>query len=47
MKKLLVLALTLSTVFLMSACGSDDDVIKFGVIGPLTGDYSLAKTILR
>ncbi len=40
MKKLLVLALTLSTVFLLSACGSDDDVIKFGVIGPLTGDYS-------
>ena len=41
MRKLLVLALTLSTVFLMSACGSDDGVIKFGVIGPLTGDYSL------
>jgi branched-chain amino acid transport system substrate-binding protein len=41
MKKLLVLALTLSTVFLMSACGSDDGTIKFGVIGPLTGDYSL------
>ena len=41
MKKLLVLALTLSTVFLMSACGSDEGVVKFGVIGPLTGDYSL------
>ena len=41
MRKLLVLALTLSTVFLMSACGSDEGVIKFGVIGPLTGDYSL------
>lgn len=41
MKKLLVLALTLSTVFLLSACGSDDGAIKFGVIGPLTGDYSL------
>ena len=41
MRKLLVLALTLSTVFLLSACGSDDGAIKFGVIGPLTGDYSL------
>ena len=41
MKKLLVLALTLSTVFLLSACGSEDGAIKFGVIGPLTGDYSL------
>ena len=41
MKKLLVLALTLSTVFLLSACGSEDGAIKFGVIGPLTGDYSM------
>jgi branched-chain amino acid transport system substrate-binding protein len=41
MRKLLVLALTLSTVLLLSACGSDNEAIKFGVIGPLTGDYSL------
>ncbi len=41
MKKLLVLALTLSTVFLLSACGSSVDSVKLGVIGPLTGDYSM------
>ena len=41
MKKLLVLALTLSTVFLLSACGSSEDTVKLGVIGPLTGDYSM------
>ena len=41
MKKLLVLALTLSTVFLLSACGSSTDSVKLGVIGPLTGDYSM------
>ncbi len=41
MRKLLVLALTLSTVFLLSACGSSTDSVKLGVIGPLTGDYSM------
>lgn len=41
MKKLLVLGLTLSTVFLLSACGSSDDSVKLGVIGPLTGPYSM------
>jgi len=44
MKKVLLLALTVSTAFLLSACGSDDGVVKFGVIGPLTGDYSLYGT---
>lgn len=42
MKKLLLVALTLSFAFSLSACGSDDEVtVKLGVIGPLTGDYSL------
>ena len=41
MKKLLALVTTLAFALALSACGGGDDTIKFGVIGPLTGDYSL------
>ena len=41
MRKILVLALTISTAFLLSACDSGVDTVKLGVIGPLTGDYSM------
>ncbi|MBU1020202.1 MAG: ABC transporter substrate-binding protein [Firmicutes bacterium] len=40
MKKLLTLVLTLSFVLLLGACDTNDN-IKLGVIGPLTGDYSM------
>jgi len=39
MKKLALLVSTLVFVFALSACGGSD-AIKFGVIGPLTGEYS-------
>lgn len=41
MKKFVTLILTVSLALLLSACGSGNDTIKLGVIGPLTGDYSL------
>ena len=41
MKKLLGAIVLFVFVFTLSACGTDEDSIKFGVIGPLTGDYSL------
>jgi branched-chain amino acid transport system substrate-binding protein len=40
MKKVFALVSTLVLALLLSACGSGDDTVKFGVIGPLTGDYS-------
>ena len=40
MKKFITLVSVLALVLVLSACGSNDTV-KFGVIGPLTGDYSL------
>jgi len=39
MKKLALLVSTFVFVFALSACGGSD-AIKFGVIGPLTGEYS-------
>ncbi len=41
MKKLLLATLTLSFALLLSACGGGDDTVRLGVIGPLTGDYSM------
>lgn len=41
MKKIFVLFLSVSLMVLLSACSGGSDAIKFGVIGPLTGDYSL------
>jgi branched-chain amino acid transport system substrate-binding protein len=40
MKKLLAGLLVLALAVTLSACGSSDSV-KFGVIGPLTGEYSM------
>ena len=39
MKKLALLVSTFVFVFALSACGGSNTV-KFGVIGPLTGEYS-------
>ena len=39
MKKLILFVSTLTLVFALSACGGSNTV-KFGVIGPLTGEYS-------
>ena len=47
MKKLLALVTTLALALTLSACGGGDDTIKFGVIGPLTGDYSLYGTAVE
>lgn len=41
MKKLFALVSTLVFALLLSACNTAEDTVKFGVIGPLTGDYSL------
>ncbi|MCF7926701.1 MAG: ABC transporter substrate-binding protein [Candidatus Izimaplasma sp.] len=41
MKKLLLLITTLTFGLLLSACGGESNTVKFGVIGPLTGDYSV------
>lgn len=41
MKKILAIVSTLVLAVLLSACGTSDDTVKFGVIGPLTGDYSM------
>lgn len=41
MKKVFTLLLALLLGFSLSACGAKDDSIKFGVIGPTTGDYSM------
>ena len=40
MRKLLLVLSTLTLVLVLSACGGNDN-IKYGVIGPLTGEYSL------
>jgi len=47
MKKILVLVLSVSLVLLLSACSGGSDTIKIGVIGPLTGDYSLYGIAVR
>lgn len=47
MKKLLALVATLVFVLTLSACGSGDDTIKFGVIGPLTTGYSIYGEAVR
>ena len=39
MKKIILFVSTLTLIFVLSACGGSDSV-KFGVIGPLTGEYS-------
>lgn len=41
MKKILLVALTLSFAFVLSACNGTKNTVRLGVIGPLTGDYSL------
>ncbi len=41
MKKLLSVIAMIVLVFTLSSCGAKNDTVKFGVIGPLTGDYSL------
>ncbi len=41
MKKLALLFLVLSFGLTLGACNAADDTVKFGVIGPLTGDYSM------
>lgn len=41
MKKVGVLLASLVLVLSLSACGGADDTVRLGVIGPLTGDYSL------
>lgn len=46
MKKLLAVLLVLSAVFALSAC-SGSDTVKFGVIGPLTGDYAVYGTAVE
>lgn len=41
MKKILVLIVTLALTLGLTACGAgEDEVIKLGTLGPLTGDYS-------
>ena len=47
MKKLLVLGLGLFAVLTLSACGGADNTVRLGVIGPLTGEYSLYGTAVR
>jgi branched-chain amino acid transport system substrate-binding protein len=46
MKKVLLLVTTLLFALSLSACGGNDTV-KFGVIGPLTGEYSLYGTAVE
>ena len=41
LKKVFVLFLSVSLLVLLSACSGGSDSVKFGVIGPLSGDYSL------
>ncbi len=41
MKKLVLVVLTLSFAFVLSACNQADDTVRLGMIGPLTGDYSM------
>lgn len=41
MKKLFALLLALGLAFTLSGCGAGEESVKFGVIGPTTGDYSL------
>ena len=41
MKKIMGLIITLLLVFSLSACKTEDETIKFGVIGPTTGEYSM------
>jgi len=41
MKKVLAIVSTLVLAVMLSACGTKDETVKFGVIGPLTGDYSM------
>ena len=46
MKKVILFISTLTLVFALSACGGSDSV-KFGIIGPLTGEYSQYGTATR
>lgn len=41
MKKVLVIMSALIWALVFTACGEEEDVIKFGVIGPLTGEISM------
>ena len=41
MRKIFGVVSLLTFVLLLSACGGADDTVRIGVIGPLTGDYSL------
>ena len=47
MKKIFVLFIAFAFALSLSACAGEDDTIKFGVIGPLTGDYDLYGVAVR
>ena len=47
MKKIFVFFIALSFALGLSACAGEDDTIKFGVIGPLTGEYDLYGVAVR
>lgn len=47
MKKFFVFFIALAFAFTVSACAGEDDTIKFGVIGPLTGEYDLYGVAVR
>ena len=47
MKKFFVFFIALSFALGLSACAGEDDTIKFGVIGPLTGEYDLYGVAVR
>jgi len=41
MKKLLLLVMALGLSFALAGCNSGDESVRFGVIGPTTGEYSM------
>lgn len=47
MKKIVILFIAFAFALSLSACDGEDDSIKFGVIGPLTGDYDLYGVAVR
>lgn len=47
MKKVIVLLMSLVLIVSLSACGGDDNSVRIGTIGPLTGEYSLYGVSVR